>query len=58
MKKYNSVFELGAELDAEGFVKDNDVFIPADSDPEEFTLSCNDGQLNGYPKYKAYFIIQ
>jgi hypothetical protein len=57
MKKYYSVFELAAELDSQGFTKDKDVTIPADSDPDAGCLSCDDGALYSYPKYKAYFII-
>lgn len=57
MKRYNSVFEFAAELDAQGFVKDRGITIPADSDPEEGCLRCNDGELHSFPKYKAYYII-
>jgi hypothetical protein len=56
MKKYKSVFELAAELDAQGFIRDRDVFIPADGDFDEGCLSCNDGMLHSYPAYKAYYI--
>jgi hypothetical protein len=56
MKKYNSVFERAAELDALGFVRDKDVTIPAHSDPDEGCLSCDDGTLYSYPTYKAYYI--
>lgn len=57
MKRYNSVFELAAELDAQGFIRDRNITIPADGDPDEGCLSCSDGQLHSYPKYKAYYII-
>lgn len=57
MNKYTSVYELAAELDAQGFIKDRDITIPADSDPDEGCLSCKDGQLHSFPKYKTYYII-
>jgi hypothetical protein len=56
MKKYNSVYELAAELDAQGFTKDKNVTIPADGDPDQGCLSCDDGMLHSYPTYKAYYI--
>ena len=56
MTRYNSVFELAAELDAKGFIRDRDVTIPADGDPEESCLSADDGTLYCYPKYKVYYI--
>ena len=55
MKRYNSVFELAAELDAQGFIKDRDITIPADAGPES-SLHCKDGSLYAYPAYKAYYI--
>lgn len=57
MKRYTSVYELAAELDADGFVRDRDITIPADSDPDEGCLSCADGTLHSFPKYKSYYII-
>lgn len=57
MKKYYSVYELAAELDAAGYIKDRDITIPADSDPDEGCLTCADGQLHSFPMYKTYYII-
>lgn len=57
MKRYNSVFELATELDAKGFIRNRDIAIPANGDPEEGCLSCSDGTLHSYPKYNAYYII-
>jgi hypothetical protein len=54
MKKYNSVFELAAELDAQGFERDKNIFIPADS--EDGCLHCEDGSLYEYPEYTTYHI--
>lgn len=60
MKRYNSVFELAAELDAQGFIKDRDIFIPSDDspdgDPDAGCLQCDDGTLYSYPAFKAYYI--
>lgn len=56
MKRYNSVFELAAELDAQGFIRDRDINIPADGGPNESCLCCDDGTLHSYPAYKAYYI--
>lgn len=56
MKRYTSIYELAAELDAQGLIRDRDIAIPADSDPEEAFLSCDDGTLSSYPSYNAYYI--
>ena len=56
MKRYTSVYELAAELDAQGLTRDKDIAIPADSDPEEGCLHCDDGTLYSYPSYGAYYI--
>lgn len=56
MKRYTSVFELAAELDAKGFIRDRDITIPADGDPNEGCLRCDDGTLYSYPAFKAYYI--
>lgn len=60
MKRYNSVFELAAELDAKGFIKDRDISIPADEspygDPNAGCLHCADGTLYSYPKFNTYYI--
>lgn len=60
MKRYNSVFELAAELDAKGFIKDRDITIPADEspngDPNAGCLHCPDGTLYSYPKFNTYYI--
>lgn len=58
MKKYNHVNELAWELEVEGFLKDKDITIPADSDPEESCLHDQYGNtLYSYPKYKTYYIF-
>jgi len=57
MKKYNSVFELEAELITQGFIKDRDITIPADVDPEAGCLHDKDGHtLYSYPMFKAFYI--
>lgn len=56
MKRYNSVFELAAELDVQGFIRDRDIYIPANSDQNFGCLHCKDGILYSYPAYKAYYI--
>ncbi len=57
MKKYSSVFELETELIAQGCIKDRDVAILPNSDPEEGCLTDSAGNtLYSYPAYKAYYI--
>ena len=60
MKRYNSVYELAAELEAQGFIKDRDISIPSDEssdgDPNAGCLRCEDGVLYSYPKFNAYYI--
>lgn len=57
MKKYNHVNELASELEAQGFIKDRDISIPADVDPEAGCLHDSNGNtLYSYPMFKAYYI--
>lgn len=55
MKRYTSVFELAAELDAQGYERDKDISIPKEG-PDDGCLHCEDGTLYSYPDYKAYYI--
>lgn len=58
MKRYNHVNELASELNAAGFIKDRDISIPADSDPEAGCLTDKEGnQLHSFPAYKSYYIL-
>ena len=56
MTKYTSVYQLASELDAQGFIKDLDIAIPADIDPEAGCLHCSDGTLYSYPMFNTYYI--
>ena len=57
MKRYTSVFDLEKELVEKGYVKNKNVTIPANGDPDETFVNDREGNnLHYYPKFKAYFI--
>lgn len=55
MKRYISVFEYAAELDAQGFERDKDISIEKEG-PNDGCLHCVDGTLYSYPDHLAYYI--